>query len=138
MQRRKTRRVLLAAGLLTLAVSAGLFSQGGSRPPETPAPDAFIPAITTVEAAEVSPWELGARKVKEDRGEPVGKQAKTDVPPQLRHYSDSRRFLALQVAEWRKHGLETPLDYADLAGLIREGQLVELKPVGDSYIFAFR
>jgi hypothetical protein len=90
--------------------------------------------VVRVAAAEVSPWELGARKVKEERGEPVGKQAEVDVPSELRHYSDRRRFLAVQVAEWREHQLETPLDYADLAGLIRAGDLVELKPVSDSYI----
>lgn len=77
---------------------------------------------------------MAAQKVAENRGEPVGKQAEVDVPPQLRHYSDRRRFLAVQVAEWREHHLETPLDYADLAGLIRGGELVEVKPVSDSYV----
>src|SRR3712207_8495497 len=42
-----------------------------------------------------------------------------------------RSFLALQVAEWHKHNLDTPLDYADLAGLIRGGELVEVNPVTD-------
>ncbi len=136
MQKSEVRRALLAAVLLTFAASAALFSKGGGLPAEaTPARDALIPAaVVSVAAAEVSPWELGARKVKEERGEPVGRQAKTDVPSELRHYGDRRRFLAIQVAEWREHKLATPLDYADLAGLIREGELVELKPVSDSYI----
>jgi hypothetical protein len=93
-----------------------------------------MPAVATAAAAEISPWEKAAQKVAEDRGEPVGKQAEVDVPGELRHYSDRRRFLAVQVAEWREHDLETPLDYADLAGLIRGGELVEVKPVSDSYV----
>ena len=125
----------MAAGLITLTVTAGLFLQGGSRPPERPVHEAaFIPSVVTAVAAEISPWERAAQKVKEERGEPVGKQAKIDIPRQLRHYGDTRRFLAVQVAEWREHSLETLQDYADLAALIREGELVELKPVSDSYI----
>jgi hypothetical protein len=64
----------------------------------------------------------------------VGKQAKISVPQELRHYSDTRRFLAIQVAEWRKHRFETPQDYSDLAGLISRGEMVEVKPVSTSYI----
>ncbi len=93
-----------------------------------------MPSLQTVEAAEISAWERAAQKVKEDRGEPVGKQAKIDVPSQLRHYSDRRRFLAVQMAEWRKHRFETPRDYVVLADLIRKGELVELKPVSDNYV----
>ncbi len=139
MQRVKERRTLIAAGLLTFAVCAGLFLQGSRPPSERPARQAafihsVLPTVVTAAAAEISPWEKAAQKVAEDRGEPVGKQAEVDVPSQLRHYGDRRRFLAVQVAEWREHGLETPLDYADLAGLIREGELVEVKPVSDSYV----
>lgn len=93
-----------------------------------------MPSLQTVEAAEISSWERAAQKVIEDRGEPVGKQAKIDVPQQLRHYSDRRRFLAVQQAEWRKHRFETPRDYVALADLIRKGEFVELKSVSDSYV----
>jgi hypothetical protein len=121
--------------LLTVAVSAGLFLRGGSRPVERPAREvAFIPLVVTAAVSEVSPWEMAAQKVAEERGEPVGKQAEIEVPRELRHYSDARRFLALQVAEWRKHKFQTPQDYAGLAGLIRERELVEVQSVTDSYI----
>lgn len=87
-----------------------------------------------VEAGEFNSWKQAALRVSEERGEPVGKQAKVDVPPQLRHYSDTRRFLAVQVAEWREQRFETPQDFADLAGLIEKGEMVELKPVTEDYI----
>jgi hypothetical protein len=74
------------------------------------------------------------QKIKEDRGEAVGKQAKVETPQQLRHYSDTRRFLATQYAEWREHRFETPKDFSDLAAMIESGQMVPLRPVSRNYI----
>jgi uncharacterized protein DUF5715 len=86
------------------------------------------------QAAEVNPWTLAVEKVKEDRGEPTGKQAKVETPTQLRHYSDTRRFLAIQVAEVKQHQVETPQDLVDLAAMIGSGELVQLQPVKENYI----
>jgi hypothetical protein len=91
-----------------------------------------VPASTA--AAEESPWGVADRRATEDRGEPTGRQAKVEVPEQLKHYSDSRRFLAIQVAEWKEHGVTTPHDYAGLAALIRAGELVELPTATESYV----
>jgi hypothetical protein len=93
-----------------------------------------MPAPSAVEAAEVSSWTLALQKIKENRGEPVGKQARVDIPQQLRHYSDTRRFLAVQVAESLEHKIESPQDFVDLAGMIDKGELVEVKPVSENYI----
>src|SRR2546423_4997478 len=71
----------------------------------------FLPSSSAFEAAGFSPWKQAVEKVKEDRGEPVGRQAAVDIPPELRQYSDTRRFLAIQVAEWRKYQFETPHDF---------------------------
>jgi uncharacterized protein DUF5715 len=86
------------------------------------------------QAAELNPWTVAVEKVKEDRGEPTGKQAQVDIPPELRHYSDTRRFLATQVAEVRQHHIENPQDFVDLAGMISAGQMVALQPVTENYI----
>ena len=94
----------------------------------------FMPSSSMTEAAGPSSWKEAVEKVKEDRGEPVGKQAGVEIPSELRHYSDSRRFLAIQVAEWRKYHFETPEDFVELAHMISKGEMVELKPVGDNYI----
>jgi len=90
--------------------------------------------LPTTHAAEVNSWTLAIEKVKEDRGEPVGKQAKVETPAQLKHYSDTRRFLATQVAEVKQHLVETPQDFVDLAGMISRGELVQLQPVSENYI----
>jgi hypothetical protein len=92
----------------------------------------LLPA--TAHAAEINPWTLAVEKIKEDRGEPTGRQAQIDVPQELRHYSDTRRFLATQVAEVRQHNIATPQDFVDLAGMISAGQMVALQPVTENYI----
>jgi hypothetical protein len=94
----------------------------------------LLPSPSAVNASGFGAWKEAVEKVKEDRGEPMGRQAAVDIPSELRHYSDTRRFLAIQVAEWRKFNIETPEDFVDLARLLTKGELVELKPVGENYI----
>ncbi|HVG20986.1 MAG TPA: DUF5715 family protein [Blastocatellia bacterium] len=88
----------------------------------------------TVEAPQVNPWREAARKVEEDRGEPVGRKAQVETPAELKHYSDRRRFLAVQVAESREQDYDLPHDYAELVQLIRQDQLIEMEPIGKDYI----
>jgi hypothetical protein len=88
----------------------------------------------TVEAPQVNPWKEAARKVEEDRGEPVGRKAEVETPAELKHYSDRRRFLAVQVAESREQDYDLPHDYADLVQLIRRKQLIEMEPLGKDFI----
>jgi len=89
---------------------------------------------TTARAAEMDPWTAAVEKVKQDRGEPIGKQAKIETPSQLRHYSDTRRFLATQVAEVNEHHVDTPQDFVELARMIDRGELVQVQPATDNYI----
>jgi hypothetical protein len=122
---RKRACVLLPLLLLALALSAGC--RRGRHEPNMPAPANAPPAM-------IDPWQEAALKVEEDRGEPMGRQAKVEVPAQLKHYADPRRFLGIQVAEWREQGRQTPHDFADLIPLIRKGELVELPALGQDYI----
>jgi hypothetical protein len=111
--------------LLALALSSGC--RGDRHKPVMTVPVTAPPAM-------IDPWQEAALKVEEDRGEPMGRQAKIEVPAQLKHYEDPRRFLGIQVAEWRKHQLERPHDFAGLIPLIRKGELVELPALGQNYI----
>lgn len=79
-------------------------------------------------------WREAAKRVEEDRGQATGRGARVRVPPQLLHYADKRRFLAIQVAGWREQGYELPHDEAGLVRLIRKGDLVEVKPVTEDYV----
>lgn len=79
-------------------------------------------------------WTLAVQQVKADRGEPMGKQAKVDIPHQVRHYGDTRRFLAIQVAEVKEHGLRTPQDLVELGEMVAKGEMVSLPPATDKYV----
>jgi Family of unknown function (DUF5715) len=98
------------------------------------APRSLQPPPPTVEAPLVDPWKAAAHKVEEERGEPTGRKASINTPAELQHYSDRRRFLAVQVAETREQRYGLPEDYADLARLIGKGELVEIAPLGDDYL----
>jgi hypothetical protein len=132
---RKTSFIFLTGNLITLIVVAAFFvapiwKRRGSVNFHGVAN--LLPA--TAHAAEINPWTLAVEKVKEDRGEPTGKQAKVEIPAQLRHYSDTRRFLATQVAEVKEHQLQTPQDFVGLAAMLSSGQLVQLKPINENYL----
>ena len=111
--------------LLALALSSGCRRERQA---------AVMPAPVTAPPAMIDPWQQAALKVEEDRGEPMGRQAKVEVPPELKHYEDPRRFLGIQVAEWREQKLQTPHDFAELISLIEKGELVELPALGQNYI----
>jgi hypothetical protein len=123
-------RYALTAGLVAVAV---VFSLTATRH-RAPRPTVSMPAPPTVEAAEVAPYERAVALVEEERGAETGREAVVEVPAQLRHYADRKRFLALQVAEASRLKLRVPADYADLADLIRAGELVELSPYGETYV----
>lgn len=132
---RRSSSIFLTGNLILLVIVAALLvapvwkrRSAGNMPGLTN----LLPAA--VHAAEKNPWTQAVDKVKEDRGEPVGKQAKVETPAQLRHYSDTRRFLAIQVAEVKEHKIETPQDLVDLAGMIGRGELAQLQPVKENYI----
>jgi hypothetical protein len=82
----------------------------------------------------INRWREAAKRVEEDRGEKTGRAARVRVPPQLLHYADKRRFLAIQVAGWQEENFDLPHDDAGLVELIRRGELVEVKPVTDDYV----
>jgi hypothetical protein len=126
----RIRGAVLVAILLAASASAAWLLPRASR--RSSSLTDLMP--TTADAAGLSSWKQAVRRVEENRGEPMGLKARVDVPAELRHYSDTRRFLAIQVAEWRKHRFETPKDFSDLAAMIRKGEVVELKSVSENYI----
>ncbi len=75
-------------------------------------------------------WAAAIEKVEERRGSP----GKIDVPPELRHYDDRRRFLALQMADSKEEGFHLPHDQGELVEMIQKHELVEMPALGDDYI----
>jgi Family of unknown function (DUF5715) len=85
-------------------------------------------------AAAVDPWKEAVRKVEQDRGEAMGRKAPVDVPNELRHYADRRRFLAVQAADSLAQVAAIPHDFAGLVLSIQRHQFFEMKPLGEDYI----
>jgi pSer/pThr/pTyr-binding forkhead associated (FHA) protein len=94
-------------------------------PPEMP---------TATKAADAGALRQALLRVIEDRKELAGNQAQVEVPAELKHYSERRRFLAVQTAEALQQNLRIPHDFAELITLIQAKELVELKPFGDNYL----
>ncbi|HYO63574.1 MAG TPA: DUF5715 family protein [Pyrinomonadaceae bacterium] len=114
--------------VLSLALRGG--RRGGGVADVLPS----LPGLLGPSEPRLSPLQRAVLGVEEDRGEETGRRADVEVPAQLKHYADRRRFLAAQVAEAREQELRTPGDYAELAELIRGGELRELPPLGADYV----
>ena len=129
------RRKASTIFVLLLSAAAGVAVWAGLR---FTAPN-FLRSISSTEIAPVDSrsttelWEQAIAKVKEARTEDVG-AAPLEVPPELRHYPERRWFLATQVAEVRKHNLVTSQDYLDLATKLKNGDLVGVPAVTDTYV----
>jgi hypothetical protein len=80
----------------------------------------------------VEPTRLAAAVARVE--EPRGRRMRLVVPPQLRLYEDTRRFLAVQMAASRTESYELPADEAQLAGLVLRGVLVELPAMTADYV----
>ncbi|HWC75818.1 MAG TPA: DUF5715 family protein, partial [Blastocatellia bacterium] len=84
--------------------------------------------------AAPDPLASAIARVEEARGEATGDLAPLEVPAELKHYSDRRRFLAVQIAESRKLRSEIPSDFADLIRMIWARQVVEMDKLGEDYV----
>jgi hypothetical protein len=79
-------------------------------------------------------WDEAVASVKADRGEPAGGNARVEIPPELKHYSDRHWFLATQVAEIEKYKIQTCQDFVDLAGMLERSEIVLVPAVTQNYI----
>jgi len=75
-------------------------------------------------------WAAAIEKVEELRGS----AGKIDIPPELKHYEDHRRFLALQMADSKEENFDLPHDQGELVEMVQKGELVEMPALGDDYI----
>jgi hypothetical protein len=91
------------------------------------------PAPTPVPRATPVPpetWATALERVEELRGS----AGRIDIPPELQHYEDRRRFLALQMADSREENFDLPHDAGELVEMVQKGELVEMPALGDDYI----
>jgi hypothetical protein len=114
---------------------------GGAVPSgEAPAPAAsssgdgaatrVSPPILSSTAPDPTEWDMAVARVEEVRGG----GAPVQVPAEMRHYAEKRFFLARQIADARQNNFDLPHDMAELAQMIKAGELVELPRLGESHI----
>jgi hypothetical protein len=127
-----TKRIVLILFLL-LASAGVVYVAFRFGRPKWQAQQAHQSAPVTAEAPPET-WDQAAEKVKEDRGEPAGVNARVETPSELRHYPERHWFLATQVAEVAEHRVQTVQDYMDLAAMIARGEMVTVPALTDSYI----
>ncbi|MFN2579014.1 MAG: DUF5715 family protein [Pyrinomonadaceae bacterium] len=77
-------------------------------------------------------WRQAVERVKADRVDP--ENVALDIPSQLRHYEDRHWFLATQVAEVKKHQMQTCQDFVDVATMLQRGEMVPVPAVTDNYV----
>jgi hypothetical protein len=81
------------------------------------------------------PYAEAVLKIEEGRGEAAGRKAEVEIPPELKQYSEVRRFLAIQGAAAAEAGVRPPHDFAELAGMIEGGrELVEVPRLGRGFV----
>lgn len=135
---------LLASVVVFGTVACGRSDRGavpasGTAPP--PAAESHPPSpagsASPAEAVRQGPppdaWALQAAiaRVEEERG---GGSGPVQVPEELRHATDRRRFLAVQMADSLDEQYRRPHDQAELALMIERGEMVELAPLTEDYV----
>ncbi|PYQ40281.1 MAG: hypothetical protein DMF77_18815 [Acidobacteria bacterium] len=123
---------LIVPALLVAGLAVFHFHRRNVAP--VAAPESAAAPPPAVVPSEVDRWREAARLVEEDRGQPIGRAAPVQVPAELRHYPDKKRFLALQVAGWMEQDYPIPKDEADLAQMIERGEMVEVPAIGKDHI----
>jgi hypothetical protein len=124
--KRNKQKTYSKAPVFALCLGFVLLTIACRNTPQAPVLTAPAPVMDAYKEAE--------KKVEEARGEPVGRKAKIQIPAELQHYANRRRFLAIQYAAWTQLHNEIPQGFLELLELIQKGGLVEMPLVGDDYI----
>jgi len=138
------RKVLQALGLLVvvglgapMAYRHYLLNAGARTRAEAPvaavpapAPSATPAQLAPTGAPAPGTLEAAIAQVEEVRGS----AGRVEVPGELKHYDDHRRFLAVQMADSQERSYRLPDDEADLAEMIQRGEVVEVPALGDGYV----
>ena len=124
--------VLVVVGFMGCRRAPAPEANPGPVPAVIPVPSTAQPAPLNSVTATPSPevLEEAIDRIEEERSSAGG----VATPSELRHYPDTRRFLALQIADAQEAALAIPHDDAELIEMIRAGKFVRLARMTDTYL----
>jgi hypothetical protein len=116
----------------TLALGCGRSEAPAPAPAQPPPAESAAAASPATPAATPDPfsWASAIARVEEVRGS----AGRITTPPELQHYDDRRRFLAVQMADSQEESYDLPHDHAELAEMIQRGEVVALPALGEDHI----
>lgn len=129
---RKYGMIAAAIVLLIALAITGIYTWKSRQNSSLPSNQSTRGNNSSTEAIDVH--QLALQKIEEDRGEPTGNKAEVTVPAELKLYKEKRRFLAIQIAEWRKQRYEIPQDFSELASMIQRAEFTLLPTFGTDYV----
>ena len=91
---------------------------------------AIPPPLSSAPTPEPGTVEVAIAQVEEVRGS----AGRIEVPDELKHHEDRRRFLAVQMADSQERAYRLPDDEADLVEMIQRGELVEIPALGNDHV----
>jgi len=143
---KRTRQILIAGVLAGLGACVGNDAppRSAAGVPTSSEPSGSVPATealpapTTLATGPISSsprpdlgtLEAAKLQIEEVRNSP----GRIEIPDVLRHGEDNRRFLAVQMAASQEEKYALPHDQAELAEMIRRGEMVEVAPIGRDYL----
>jgi len=130
---KETAKQLVTPVILSVAGAVAVWAALHFTAPKSASREATATSMSnSISSFDSDRWREAVEKVKADRVNP--ENVALEVPPELRHYDDRHWFLATQVAEVRKHSLQTCQDFIDVATMLKRGEMVAVPAVTDDYV----
>jgi len=130
---KETAKQLVTPVVLSVAGAVAVWAALHFTAPKSASREATATSMSnSISGFDTDRWREAVEKVKADRVNP--ENVPLEVPPEMRHYEDRHWFLATQVAEVKKHNIQTCQDFIDVAMMLKRGEMVAVPAVTDDYV----
>lgn len=130
---KETAKQLVTPVILSVAGAVAVWAALYFTAPKSASREATATSTSnSISGFDTDRWREAVEKAKADRVNP--ENVALEVPPELRHYDDRHWFLATQVAEVKKHNIQTCQDFIDVATMLKRGEMVAVPAVTEDYV----
>ncbi|HEX7723475.1 MAG TPA: DUF5715 family protein [Pyrinomonadaceae bacterium] len=130
---KETAKQLVTPVILSVAGAVAVWAALHFTAPKSASREATATSVSnSISSFDSDRWREAVEKVKADRVNP--ENVTLEVPPELRHYDDRHWFLATQVADVKKHNIQTCQDFIEVAMMLKRGEMVAVPAVTDDYV----